>query len=83
MLTVKKCVRCNKDNGFNDDNYCMFCGALLENKCQNDECTYYHNETILPKEAAFCPECGYETLFKSYGLASSVLPPEFDLDLPF
>lgn len=80
----KTCVRCSSVNDFNDDHFCMYCGAPLENKCQNEECSYHFNEIILPHVAAFCPECGYETLFKSFGLASTTLPKGMDVDdFPF
>lgn len=78
---MKKCLRC-KYNNDDKNNYCIKCGAPLKNVCTNICCSNYENDIQLPDEAAFCPLCGSETLFKTYGIASSSLDIK-DEDLPF
>lgn len=78
---MKECIRCHHSNDDKND-YCIKCGAPLYNYCTNRHCIACDEKTILPDEAAFCPKCGYETLFKTYGITSSSLDIS-DEDLPF
>ncbi|HEP1510594.1 TPA: zinc ribbon domain-containing protein [Streptococcus pyogenes] len=78
---MRTCIRCQHKNDV-DNNYCIKCGAPLKNVCTNQRCKNYEENIILSDEAAYCPICGSETLFKTYGLASSPLGISDD-DLPF
>lgn len=78
---MKECLRCHHSND-EQNNFCIKCGAPLKNICTNRHCYNYKNDVVLTEEAAFCPLCGSETLFKTYGLASSSLDV-LDDDLPF
>lgn len=78
---MKVCLRCKHEND-EQNNYCINCGAPLKNICTNRNCINLEQNVLLPDEAAFCPSCGSETLFKSYGLTSSYLDIA-DGDLPF
>jgi hypothetical protein len=78
---MKICLRCQHEND-DQNNYCIKCGAPLRNICTNRRCSNWEQDVPLLDEAAFCPLCGSETLFKIYGLASSSLDIS-DEDLPF
>lgn len=78
---MKTCLRCSHIND-DSNNYCIKCGAPLKNICTNRNCESWETGTILSDEAAFCPLCGSETLFKTFGLASSSFD-EIDDELPF
>lgn len=78
---MRICLRCQHNNNF-ENNYCIKCGAPLKNICTNRNCENLQQDIILSDEAAYCPLCGSETLFKTYGLASSPLDV-LDDDLPF
>lgn len=78
---MKICLRCQHEND-GQNNYCIKCGAPLKNICTNRRCSNWEQDVPLLDEAAFCPLCGSETLFKIYGLASSSLDIS-DEDLPF
>lgn len=78
---MKDCLRCNYSNE-DSNNYCIKCGVPLKNICTNRNCENWKKEIILLDEAAFCPQCGSETLFKTFGLASSSIDVLED-ELPF
>ena len=78
---MKICLRCQHEND-DQNNYCIKCGAPLRNICTNRRCSNWEQDVLLTDEAAFCPLCGSETLFKAYGLASSWLGVSGE-DLPF
>lgn len=69
---MKECLRCHHLND-EENNFCIKCGAPIKNICTNRNCHNCHYDIPLSDEAAFCPLCGSETLFKTYGLASSSL----------
>ncbi|MGT2800665.1 zinc-ribbon domain-containing protein [Streptococcus marmotae] len=78
---MKKCLRCNHENDA-VNNFCIKCGAPLKNTCTARNCPNRENDIELVDEAAYCPLCGSETLFKTYGIASSSTDISDD-DLPF
>lgn len=79
MEKKKYCLNCNKENVILDDNhnFCIYCGKPLYNQCENNNCI---NNSNLPDDAAYCPTCGYETSFKSYGI---IKRDTSQVDLPF
>ena len=66
----KTCLSCGKENHILDDRHslCIYCGKPLFNQCENNNCP---NGDSLPDDASYCPTCGYETSFKSYGIIKS------------
>lgn len=63
-----KCPNCNFEDHIDDALYCQECGIYLINICENDMCDFNNGDAVpLPYDAKFCPICGCESSFKSFG----------------
>ena len=67
-----KCPNCGFDEHIEDASYCQECGIYLINTCTNDMCDFNNGDSVpLPYDAKFCPICGTESSFKSFGFFES------------
>lgn len=80
-MDIITCSYCEYDNS-SENNYCIRCGKPLRNTCTYRNCPNYNDNTLLPTDAAFCPHCGNETIFKINGITSAAFDID-DEDIPF
>lgn len=60
-----RCPVCDNEEIQDDANYCMICGRVLVNQCQERDCP--KSDIPLPGNARYCPYCGSKTTYYEGG----------------
>lgn len=69
--TKIRCIHCDFSEHVEAAVYCQQCGTLLQNYCENPQCSVRvddDEDVELPQEALFCPYCGEATMFNRLGI---------------
>lgn len=87
---LKICPNCDNEETNIKGDYCQICSMHLINHCSNQNCDC---NDILPSNARYCPECGFESTFLKNNVLkewnyvepdeSTYIPDEINENLPF
>lgn len=62
------CTKCGYSECVQRDNFCTNCGAILYNRCTNENCSLSNPKGDgLASHDCYCPECGSPSVFLKEG----------------